>query len=84
MSAAHIPCTSVAFSFIAAEVKKLRNKYVESYGNIRLFASFCHLLDCKLVMFIDIILRQLVILLGMGYNFWTVFLTLGFVAGVVY
>lgn len=35
-------------------------------------------------MFIDIILRQLVILLGMSYNFWTVFLALGFVARVVY
>lgn len=49
-----------------------------------LFASFCHLLDCKLVMFIDIILRQLVILLGMSYNFWTVFFALGFLARVVY
>jgi len=35
-------------------------------------------------MFINIILRQLVILLGMGYNLGTVFWALGFVARVVY
>jgi hypothetical protein len=69
MAATHVTCTSAAFSFIAAEVKKTEEQFIESCGNVRLFASFCHLLDCKPVIFTDIILRQLVILLGMGYNF---------------
>jgi hypothetical protein len=86
----NIPCTSVAFSFIASEVKKSEARLpavkeqvyriIQEHPALRFFLPS----TCKLVMFIDIILRQLVILLGMSYNFWTVFLALGFVARVVY
>ena len=84
MIVAHIPCTSVAFSFIAVEVKKTEEQVYRIIREHPALRFFLPLLDCKLVMFIDIILRQLVILLGMGYNLWTVFWALGFLARVVY